>query len=135
MHNFFNLLFFWNFFYNSSIMLLVASNISRFISKKIFFQQIWKHLMIYNLFWSSFYNAVSVLSTNKLVQNISICNPSVIFVSNHCSPTIFLYPHFLVLQLSSISCNQSILQNLFVYSHHHTDTKSHRFSIFSIYLF
>ena len=63
--------------------------------------------MIYNLFSSSFYNAVSVLLTNKLVQNISRCNPSVVFVSNHCSPTIFLYPHFLVLQLSSIS-NQSI---------------------------
>ena len=59
--------------------------------------------MIFNLFSLSAYNAVSVLSTNKLVQNISTCNPLVIFVSNHCSPTIFMYPHFLALQLSSIS--------------------------------
>ena len=104
--NIFTFNFFWNFFRNSSILLLVAPNFSAFISKKMF-QQIWKYFMTYNLFSSSVYNAVSVLSTNKLVQNISRCNTSVVFVSNHCSPTIFLYPHFLVLQLSSIS-NQSI---------------------------
>ena len=40
------------------------------------------------------YNVISVLPTINLVQNISMCNPSVIFVSNYCSPTIFMYPHF-----------------------------------------
>ena len=68
--------------------------------------------MIFNLFSFSVYSAVSVLWTNKLVQNISICNPSVIFVSNHCYTTIFMYPHFLVLQLSSISNQLINLQSI-----------------------
>ena len=105
--NFFYLWFFWNFF---AIRLLCylshLISVHSFQIKKIS-RQISKSVMIFNLFSFSVYSAVSVLSTNKLVQNLSICNPSVIFVSNHCYPTLFMYSHFLVLRLSSIS-NQSI---------------------------
>ena len=116
---FFNLWFFLKFFWNSSTMLLVAPALSAF-AWKIFFFKNSKFMIFFSLFSCSVYSAVSVLSTNKLVHNISTCNPSVMFVSNHCYTTILMYPHFLVYNwvpypINQSTCNQSIFKFLLVY--------------------
>ena len=103
--------FFWNFFWNSSTMLLLHLLLFHLLGK--FFFQKQEFYDFFTLFSCSVYSAVSVLSTNKLVHNISTCTLSIIFVSNHCYTTILMYPHFLVYNwvpspINQSSCNQSI---------------------------
>ena len=43
------------------------------------------------------YNIISVFPTINLALNIEMCNPSIIFVGNYCSSTMFMYPILLIL--------------------------------------
>ena len=81
---------------------------------------------LFTLFSCSVYSAVSVLSTNKLVHNISTCTLSVMFVRNHWRTPILMYSHFLIPPwvpdpINQSTCNQSsfkIFIGFLPFSHH-----------------